>query len=70
MGMFIEVAVEDPEFLRTPEAAALVEACSVEIFERRNGGVAINHEQEDECLLCGRCLAIAGSRLRIIKRYE
>jgi hypothetical protein len=70
MGMFIDVAVADPEFLHTDRAAALVGACSVDVFERRNGEVVVNRDQEDECVLCGRCLEIAGPALRIVKRYE
>ena len=68
--MFIRIDVDDEDFLAGPAARALVEACSVDIFEPRNAGVSINREQEDECILCGRCLEVAGDRLRVVKLYE
>ena len=69
MGMFIRISVKNRKFLNSEAARQLVEACSVDIFERRNGGVTINTEQEDECILCGRCLEVAGDNLEIIKLY-
>ena len=70
MGMFIEVAVRDPGFLKTGESRKLLAACAVNIFEPAEEGVAVNRDQEDECTLCGRCLEIAGDRLEIVKLYE
>jgi ferredoxin-like protein FixX len=69
MGMFISISVKNRNFLKSETARQLIEACSVDIFERRNGGVAINTEQEDECILCGRCLEIAKNNLEIVKLY-
>jgi ferredoxin-like protein FixX len=68
--MFIEIAVDDESFLAEPAARALVEACPVEIFEPGEGAVRVNREQEDECVLCARCLEIAGGKLRVVKLYE
>lgn len=70
MGMFIDVAVQDRAFLRLAESRKLVEACPVEIFKIAGGEVIIDPEQEDECILCGRCLEIAKGKLKIIKHYE
>ena len=70
MGMFIEVAVRDPGFLKTEESRMLVSACAVNIFEPAGNGVAVNRAHEDECTLCGRCLEMAGDRLEIVKLYE
>ena len=42
----------------------------VENPELRHGAVAVNAEQEDGCILCERCLEIAGARLQIVKLYE
>ena len=69
MGMFIEVAVRDPGFLKTEESRKLMAACAVNIFEPAGRGVAVNRDQEDECTLCGRCLEIGGDRLEIVKLY-
>ena len=70
MGMFIEILVRDKKFLQAEEALQLIEACPVDIFEPDGESVRINPDQEDECILCDRCVEIAGNNLQIIKLYE
>ena len=70
MGMFIDIDIKDRQFMKTPGARGLVDACPVEIFNLVDGQVRVNKDQEDECILCGRCIDIAGRKLDIVKRYD
>ena len=70
-GMFIDVRVA-PAFARDRDLARkLEEACPVDIFEARDGGVAIAAENLDECILCDLCLKAAPEgAVRVVKLYE
>lgn len=70
MGMFIEISIKDRSFLGTPEARRLIKTCPVDIFVSANEAVVIDADQEDECILCNRCLDISRNRIRIVKIYE
>ena len=48
MGMFIRISVKNRKFLNSEAARQLVEACSVDIFERRNGCWSVAHGCFDE----------------------
>jgi NAD-dependent dihydropyrimidine dehydrogenase PreA subunit len=54
-----------------PEAAAaVVRACPVEIFVvDGGGGLGTDPEREDECILCGRCVAIAPDAVAVTRAY-
>ncbi len=70
-GIFIRVDVDagvrgDPEL-----AKKLAEACPVDIFAARAGGVDIVEENLDECVLCGLCLdAAPPGTVRVVKLYD
>ena len=70
MGMFIDIDIRDKQFMKTSGARALVNACPVEIFNLIDSQVRVNKDQEDECILCGRCIEISGNKLGIVKRYD
>jgi NAD-dependent dihydropyrimidine dehydrogenase PreA subunit len=57
MGLFIKLEVDESRC--TPDRGAkLVELCPVQVFAWVDGRIAIDAENEDECTLCGLCLAV------------
>ena len=68
MGRFIEVQIAaglDPE-----SADAVVRACPVDIFALDDAGALTSMpEREDECILCGRCVALAPQAVSVRRRY-
>jgi NAD-dependent dihydropyrimidine dehydrogenase PreA subunit len=70
MGVFIQVEIVDTGL---PEALGqrIASVCPVDIFAMRDGRLAIQAEEEDECTLCGLCLKAApAGAIRIHKRYS
>ncbi len=70
-GTFIDVEldasiVEDAELARELE-----DACPVDIYEARDGGVTVVEENLDECVLCELCVRAAPpGKLRVRKLYD
>lgn len=69
MGRFVEISI-DPAALDATAAAAVVRACPVDAFARGAGGaLAPVAEREDECILCGRCVALAPGAVSVRRAY-
>jgi NAD-dependent dihydropyrimidine dehydrogenase PreA subunit len=70
MGRFVEVAIS-PDGLDRERASAVVRACPVDIFALEGGsGVLVSAaDQEDECILCGRCVALAPGAVSVRRCY-
>jgi len=69
VGRFVEIAVRS-ERVEPAQASAVVRACPVDIFVRgTGGGLATDPEREDECILCGRCVELAGEAVAVTRRY-
>lgn len=70
MGVFIQVEIVDavlPEGL----SQRLATLCPVDIFAVRDGRLAVQPDEEDECTLCALCLKAApAGAIRIHKRYS
>jgi NAD-dependent dihydropyrimidine dehydrogenase PreA subunit len=76
-GIFIAVEVDAAAADDAELAKRLTEACPVDIFAERDGGVAIVEGNLDECVLCRLCLDAAAAHdrggrdaVRVIKRYD
>jgi NAD-dependent dihydropyrimidine dehydrogenase PreA subunit len=68
MGRFVEVAIADS--IACEAADAVVRACPVDIFVLDASGALVSvPEREDECILCGRCVAIDPGAVSIRRRY-
>jgi NAD-dependent dihydropyrimidine dehydrogenase PreA subunit len=70
-GVFIDVEVDDA-IRNDPELAQKLEdACPVDIFAARDGGVEVVEENLDECVLCELCVKAApAGKLRVRKLYD
>ena len=70
-AMFIDVQV-DPGVAADPALAKkLVEVCPVNIFEQKDGKLAIVEKNLDECTLCELCLEAAPpGAVRVKKLYS
>jgi NAD-dependent dihydropyrimidine dehydrogenase PreA subunit len=70
-GVFIRVDVEPSARADAELARKLEEACPVDIFAARDGGVEIVEENLDECVLCELCLdAAPPGAVRVVKLYD
>jgi NAD-dependent dihydropyrimidine dehydrogenase PreA subunit len=70
-GIFIDVEVSPEARTDADLARKLEEACPVDIFAAREGGVEIVRENLDECVLCELCLEAAPpGALRVVKLYD
>jgi NAD-dependent dihydropyrimidine dehydrogenase PreA subunit len=70
-GVFIRVDVADDARGDAELAKRLEEACPVDIFAARAGGVEIVEENLDECVLCRLCLdASPPGAVRVVKLYD
>lgn len=70
MGRFVEVAI-DPAVVGEA-AAAVVRVCPFDIFalDDDDGGRLVSRpEREDECILCGRCVALAPEGVTVRRAY-
>ena len=69
MGRFVEITI-DREGLGAAKALALVRTCPVDIFVLdERGDLCTSPDQEDECVLCGRCVGLAGGALEVRRAY-
>ena len=70
-GTFIDVEVDD-SIRDDPELAKQLEdACPVDIYAARDGGVTVVEENLDECVLCELCVKAAPpGKLRVRKLYD
>jgi ferredoxin-like protein FixX len=66
---FIGIEVADHLVGDAELAAALEQACPVDIYADEGGRVAIVHDNVDECILCGLCL-LRGDDIRVHKLYS
>ena len=70
-GVFIRVDVAEDARGDAELAKRLEEACPVDIFTARPGGVEIVEENLDECVLCRLCLdASPPGAVRVVKLYD
>jgi NAD-dependent dihydropyrimidine dehydrogenase PreA subunit len=70
-GIFIRVDLADDARADIQLAKRLEEACPVDIFTARDGGVEVVEENLDECVLCGLCLdASPPGAVRVVKLYD
>ena len=70
-GIFIDVEIDDSIRGDTELAKKLEDACPVDIYAARDGGVEVVEANLDECILCELCVKAAppGS-LRVRKLYD
>jgi NAD-dependent dihydropyrimidine dehydrogenase PreA subunit len=70
-GLFIDVRVAAAHARDAALAKKLEEACPVDIFEARDGRLAIVEANLDECILCELCIKAApDGAVRVVKLYE
>lgn len=70
-AVFIDVEIADDIKGDAETAKKLEEACPVDIFAARNGGVEVVEENLDECILCGLCVEAAPpGKVRVVKLYS
>jgi NAD-dependent dihydropyrimidine dehydrogenase PreA subunit len=68
MGRFIEVAI-DPAAVGEV-AGAIVRQCPVDIYALDGADRLVSRpEREDECILCGRCVALAPEGVTVRRAY-
>ena len=71
MGIFIRVDVDQKKCLGPEKSGKCVRICPVNIFEAKDGRVAVREENEDECTLCNLCLdQCEASAISIKKLYD
>jgi NAD-dependent dihydropyrimidine dehydrogenase PreA subunit len=69
MGRFIEIEI-DSSRLNHHVARAVVGACPVDAFSLDSEGRLTSvAENEDECILCGRCVELAPEAVVVRRRY-
>ena len=70
-GVFIDVELDDSIRGDAELAKKLEDACPVDIFAARDGGVEVVDENLDECILCELCVKTApAGALRVRKLYD
>ena len=70
-GIFIDVEIDDSIRGDAELAQKLEDACPVDIFAARDGGVEVVEENLDECVLCELCVKAApAGKLRVRKLYD
>ncbi|HEX8646272.1 MAG TPA: hypothetical protein VF715_05185 [Thermoleophilaceae bacterium] len=70
-GIFIDVELEDSIRGDAELAKKLEDACPVDIYAARDGGVEVVEENLDECILCELCVKAAPpGTLRVRKLYD
>ena len=69
MGRFIEIAIDAPA-VDAAAAQAVVRACPVDIYALgADGRLETVPAREDECILCGRCVALAPHAVSVRRAY-
>jgi NAD-dependent dihydropyrimidine dehydrogenase PreA subunit len=70
-GIFIDVELDDGIRGDAELAKKLEDACPVDIYAARDGGVEVVEENLDECILCELCVKAAPpGTLRVRKLYD
>ena len=70
-GIFIDVELDDSIRGDAELAKKLEDACPVDIYAARDGGVEVVEENLDECILCELCVKAApAGALRVRKLYD
>jgi NAD-dependent dihydropyrimidine dehydrogenase PreA subunit len=70
-GVFIDVELDDSIRGDAELAKRLEDACPVDIYAARDGGVDVVEENLDECILCELCVKTApAGMLRVRKLYD
>jgi len=70
-GVFIDVEIDESVRGDAELAKKLEDACPVDIYAVRDGGVEVIEENLDECVLCELCTAAAPKgKLRVRKLYD
>jgi NAD-dependent dihydropyrimidine dehydrogenase PreA subunit len=70
-GVFIDVEIDDSIRGDADLAKKLEDACPVDIYAVRDGGVEVVEDNLDECVLCELCTAAAPKgKLRVRKLYD
>ena len=70
-GIFIDVELDDSIRGDAELAKKLEDACPVDIYAARDGGVEVVEENLDECILCELCVKAApAGKLRVRKLYD
>ncbi len=70
-GVFIDVELDDSIRGDGELAKKLEDACPVDIYAARDGGVELVEENLDECILCELCVKAAPpGTLRVRKLYD
>ena len=70
-GVFIDVELDDSIRGDAELAQKLEDACPVDIYAARDGGVEVVEENLDECVLCELCVKAApAGKLRVRKLYD
>jgi NAD-dependent dihydropyrimidine dehydrogenase PreA subunit len=69
MGRFVGITIEAGALDRA-SSDAVVRACPVDIFTLDAAGrLATIERNEDECILCGRCVELASGAVTVHRRY-
>ena len=70
-GIFIDVEIADQIRGDAEVAKRLEDACPVDIYAVKDGGVTVVEENLDECVLCELCLAASPpGTVRVKKLYD
>ena len=70
-GIFIDVELDESITGDAELAKKLEDACPVDIYAARDGGVEVVEENLDECILCELCVKAApAGKLRVRKLYD
>jgi NAD-dependent dihydropyrimidine dehydrogenase PreA subunit len=70
-GVFIDVELDESLRGDAELAKKLEDACPVDIYAARDGGVEVVEENLDECILCELCVKAApAGKLRVLKLYD
>ncbi len=70
-GLFIDVEVDDSAQGNPELAKKLEDACPVDIYAAKDGGVEVVEANLDECILCELCVQAAPpGAVRVKKLYD
>lgn len=67
MGRFIQITIAQAAL--ADRARQVARVCPVDIFTTDGQALATVPEREDECLLCGRCVALAPDGVTVTRAY-
>jgi NAD-dependent dihydropyrimidine dehydrogenase PreA subunit len=70
-GLFIDVELDESIRGDVELARTLEQACPVDIYAERDGGISVVEENLDECVLCELCVnAAPRGTVRVRKLYD